>query len=64
MGKNEYGRVETWRTGCGQVKKMKEQKKRSSKTTDIVINALKVSINGVKCVFVAHFRSSDTFGSL
>ena len=38
-------------------KKMKEQKM-SSKTIDIVSYALKVSVNGVKCVFVAHFRSS------
>ena len=38
--------------------KMKEQKKRSSKTIDIDSYALKV--NGVKCVFVAHFRSSGT----
>ena len=35
-------------------------KKRSSKTIDIVSYALKVSIHGVKCVFVAHFRSSGT----
>ena len=41
-------------------KKMKEQKKRSSKTIDIVSYALKVSVNGVKCVFVAHFRSLGT----
>ena len=40
--------------------KMKEQKKRSPKTIDIVSYALKVSVNGVKCVFVAHFRSSAT----
>ena len=26
----------------------------------IVIYALKVSVDGVKCVFVAHFRSSGT----
>ena len=44
-------------------KKMKEPK-RSSKTIDIVSYALKVSVNGVICVFVAHFRSSDTFESL
>ena len=43
--------------------KMKEQK-RSSKTIDIVNHALKVNINGVKCVFVAHFWSSGTFESL
>ena len=40
---------------------MKEQKKkRSSKTIDIVSYALKVTVNGVKCVFVAHSRSSGT----
>ena len=39
--------------------KMKEQK-RSSKIIDIVSYALKVSVNGAKCVFVAHFRSSGT----
>ena len=39
-------------------------KKRSSKTIDIVRYALKVSENGVTCVFVVHFRSSDTFKSL
>ena len=38
---------------------MKEQKK-ASKTIDIVSYALKVTVNGVKCVFVAHFRSSGT----
>ena len=42
---------------------MKEQKK-SSKTIDIVSYVLKVSENGVTCVFVVHFRSSDTFKSL
>ena len=36
------------------------KKKRSSQTIDIVSYALKVSVNGVKCVFVAHFRSSGT----
>ena len=35
---------------------MKEQKK-SSKTIDIVSYALKVSVNGVTCVFVVLFRS-------
>ena len=29
----------------------------SSKSIDIVSYALKVSVNGVLCVFVAHFRS-------
>ena len=42
---------------------MKEQK-RSSKTIDIVSYALQASVNGVTCVFVVHFRSSDTFESL
>ena len=54
MGKNEYGRVEIWWTG----------KERSSKIIDIVSYALKMSENGVTCVFVVHFRSSDTFKSL
>ena len=40
--------------------KIKEQK-RSSKPIDIVTNALKLSVNGVTCVFVVQFRSSDTF---
>ena len=39
-------------------------KKRRSKTIDIVSYALKVSINGVICMFVAHFRSSGTSESL
>ena len=41
---------------------MKEQKS-SSKTTDIVnvSYALEVSVNDVTCVFVVHFRASDTF---
>ena len=34
---------------------MKEQK-RSSKTMHIVSYALIVSVNGVICVFIAHFR--------
>ena len=42
---------------------MKEQKKKSFKTIDIVSYALKVSVNGVICVFVAHFRSSRTLES-
>ena len=36
--------------------KKKEPKKRFSKTIDIVSCALKVSVNDVKCVFVAHIR--------
>ena len=39
---------------------MVDGQKRSSKTIDIV-TALKVSVNGVICVFVVHFRSSGTF---
>ena len=34
---------------------------KSSKTIDIVSYALNMSVNGVKCVSVAHFRSSGTF---
>ena len=33
---------------------------KSSKTIDIVSYALKESVNGVICIFVAHFRSSGT----
>jgi len=35
----------------------------AKKTIDIVKYALKVSVNGVICVFVAHFRSSGTLES-
>ena len=42
---------------------MKVQK-RFSKNVDIVSCDLKVNENGVPCVFVVHFRSSDTFNSL
>ena len=43
---------------------MKEPKKTmSSKSTDIVSYALKVSVNGLTCVFEVHFRSSGTFES-
>ena len=41
-----------------------KEEERSFKNIDIVSYALKVSINGVICVFVAHFRSSGTFESL
>ena len=54
MGKNEYGQAEIWVDGV----KNEAAKKRSSKTIDIVSYALKVSVNGDICVFVAHFRSS------
>ena len=40
------------------MKKMKEQKKAS---IGIVSYASKVSVNGVTCVFVVHFRSLGTF---
>ena len=36
----------------------------SSKTINIVSYALKVSINGMICVFVAHVIPSGTFESL
>ena len=62
-GKNEYGRVEIWLDGWWTGKQMKEQKT-SSKTIDIVSYTLKVSEKGVTCVFVVHFRSSDTFKTL
>ena len=47
------------RTSGGRVK-MKDQK-RCSKTIDVVSYALEVDVNGVTCVFVVHFRSSDRF---
>ena len=50
MGKNMGERV-----------KNEGAKKGSSKTIDIVSYE---SVNGVICVFVAHFRTSDTFESL
>ena len=36
---------------------MKDHKKRSSKTIDIVSYALKVNVNGITCVFLVLFRS-------
>ena len=42
-------------------KKNEGAKKRCPKIIDIVSYALEVSVNGVSCVFVVHFRSSDTF---
>ena len=39
---------------------MKEQKG-SSKTIDVVSYTLKVSVNGVICVFVVLFRTSEMF---
>ena len=45
------------------VKNEGAKKKRSSKTIDIVSYVLKVSVNGVICVFGAHFRSSGTLES-
>ena len=38
-----------------------EEEKMCSKTIDIVSYALEMSVNGVTCVFVVHFKSSDTF---
>ena len=58
MDGQKYG----W-TGGGRVKKLRS-KKTSSKSKDSVSYALKVSVNGVICVFVAHFRSSGTSESL
>ena len=40
--------------------KIMMQLTRSPKTIDIVSYAAKVSVNGVTCVFVVHFRSSNT----
>ena len=33
----------------------------SSKIIDIVSYALEMSVHGVTCVFVVHFRSKNTF---
>ena len=41
-----------------------EGAKKSSKTIDIVSYVLTVSVNGVTCVFIVHFRSSDIFKEL
>ena len=41
-------------TGKKMKKQNKNKNKKSSQTIDIVSYALKVSANGVKCVFVAH----------
>ena len=51
MCRNVGGRVDGYKIGV----------KRPSKTIDIVSYALKVGVNGVTCVFIVHFRSSDTF---
>ena len=48
----------------GKTMEQKNKKTKSSKTIDIVSYALKVSVNGVICVFVAHFSSSGTSESL
>ena len=58
MGKNHCGWVEIKVDGWWMGKKIKEQK-RSSKTIHIVSCTLEVSVSGVTCVFVVHFRSSD-----
>ena len=47
--------MDGWWTG-----KKRRSIKWSSKTIDIVSSALEVSVNGVTCVVVAHFRSSDS----
>ena len=44
----------------GRVNKLRSKK--SSKTIDIVRFPLEVSVSGVTCVFVVHFRSSDISG--
>ena len=41
--------------------KKKGAKQKGSRTIDVVSYALEVSLNGVTCMFVVHFRSSDTF---
>ena len=67
MGKNKYGWVEIWVDGWWTGKKMKEQKKvfqNHIQGVYIVSYALKVSENDVTCMFVVHFRSSETFKSL
>ena len=50
--------------GRNMSERVKKEGAKSFKTIDIVSYALKVSVNGVTCVFVVHFRSSDTFESL
>ena len=44
--------------------RVKKGAKKESKALDIVGYALKMSVNGAICVFVAHFRSSGTSESL
>ena len=56
-------RIWTGRNMGGRVKNVGANKT-SSKTIEIVSYALKVSVYGVTCVFLAHFRSSDSFESL
>ena len=51
-GRNTGGRVKD------------EGAKKGSKTIDIFSYALEVSVNGVTCVFIVYFWSSDTFYSL
>ena len=65
MGKNEYGQVEIWVMGGGRVKNEGEKKVfQNYRHCYPGSYALTVSVNGVICVFVAHFRSSGTFESL
>ena len=58
-----FGRVKTNVDGykCGWTGKKMKAQNRSSKTIDIVSYALKVSVNGVRYVFVVLFRSRNTF---
>ena len=43
---------------------MLDERKKNSKTIDIVSYALKVSVNGVTYAFVVLFRSSDTLKNM
>ena len=62
MGKNEYGRVEIYGwTGGGRVKNEGAIKVFQNHRNGYT---LKVNVNAVICVFVAHFRSPGTFESL
>ena len=65
MDGQKYG----W-TGDGRGKKRRSKKKKKKKNVfqnhrylDIVSYVLKVSVNGVICVFGTHFRSSGTLES-
>ena len=63
-GKNEYGRVEIY-SGWVKNEGAKKVLQNHIYIYKIMVSyALKVSVNGVIYVFVAHFRSSSTFESL